>query len=329
MHYFTGQPALHFVHNINVLEALLEFALATKDMEFAQFIKKSYEWARSQGSPLTGFFPEYLKLWPDARTFENTETCAIAYMIQIAFGLSELGVGDYWDDVDRYLRNQFSENQLPAWKELGVEYWWHRVSGAFASWALPNEFNAPANIWTTFTLCCTANGARTLHRIWDKMINYNDGKLQLNLLLNRSSQWVDINSYIPYEGRLDISVKQPLKEISVRMPEWIKSGSKEVLCQINGEVSQFKWNGRYIYLNNLNANDAIVLTFPISERTVKEVIGKVDGKPVEYAFIIRGNNVVSISPPSKNEPYFYEKGSLYRSGKIPWKKAQRFILESN
>jgi hypothetical protein len=33
-------------------------------------------------------------------------------MIAVAMRLSEAGVKDYWDDADRWIRNQFAENQL-------------------------------------------------------------------------------------------------------------------------------------------------------------------------------------------------------------------------
>lgn len=327
LHYFTDRPSLHFAHHANALEGMIEYSLATKDMEFATFVKKSYEWARNRGSPLIGYFPEYIKLWPDNRDFEDTETCCIADMIQIAIGLTEMGVGDYWDDVDRFLRNQFSENQLPIARENGERYWWADVGGAFASWALPNEFDAPKNIWTSFTLCCTANAGRALHKAWSKMINYKDGSLKLNLLLNRASAWIDVNSYIPYEGRVDIKIKKPLKELLVRIPEWIQSGSKDVVCDINNTPRQFNWLDRYINLGAVNPNDAVVVKFPISERTQKETIGKVDGKPAEYTFIIRGNNVVDINPQGKTEPQYYRKGKQYRAGTVSWKKVKRFVNE--
>ncbi|RKY63651.1 MAG: hypothetical protein DRQ02_12405, partial [Candidatus Latescibacterota bacterium] len=327
VHYFTGRPALHFAHNATVLEALMEYALATNDKSLGEFVQKSYRWLLTTGSPLIGFFPEYIKLWPDNRRFEDTETCAIAYMIQLAVELTEMGIDDYWDDVDRFLRNQFAENQLPMYDSEGKMYWWHKVAGVFASWAFPNEFNAPSNIWTTFSLCCTVNAVRAMYKVWDKMIDYDKGNLQVNLLLNRASKWVDIHSYIPYEGRVDVRVKQPLNSLLVKSPEWIKAGSKEVICKVNGNAYSIEWEGRYIKVSSLKEGDLVVLTFPLSERVVKEVIGKVNGKPVEYTFIIRGNNVVNIKPPSRYEPHYYQKGKYYRNGEVRWKRVERFVID--
>ena len=37
-------------------------------------------------------------------------------------------------------------------------------------------------------------------------------RLSVNLLLNRASPWVDVDSHIPYEGRVDLKVKHGATE---------------------------------------------------------------------------------------------------------------------
>ena len=86
---------------------MLDHALATGDRELMEFVRKGYEYGRANGSALIGFFPEMI-----APVYPTAETCEIADMIAIALKLTEAEVGDYWDDVDRWVRNQFAENQL-------------------------------------------------------------------------------------------------------------------------------------------------------------------------------------------------------------------------
>ena len=69
--------------------------------------------------------------------------------------------------------------------------------------------------------------------------------------------------------------------------------------------------------------DKIVMTFPISERTVKEHIG-----PATYTMVLRGNTVVSIEPKGTNVP-LYQGREDYRSGKMPWKEVDRFVSAEN
>ena len=41
-----------------------------------------------------------------------SELCNVADMIALAIRFSELGLGDYWDDADRWTRSMFAEGQL-------------------------------------------------------------------------------------------------------------------------------------------------------------------------------------------------------------------------
>ena len=50
-----------------------------------------------------------------------------------------------------------------------------------------------------------------MYYIWQHILTYDQGKLRLNLLLNRASEWVDVCSYIPYQGKVEIVVKKPLE----------------------------------------------------------------------------------------------------------------------
>ena len=47
----------HFHSHTICLLNLLEYALAAQDGELLGFCRRSYEWARLQGSTLTGYFP--------------------------------------------------------------------------------------------------------------------------------------------------------------------------------------------------------------------------------------------------------------------------------
>ncbi len=54
-------------------------------------------------------FEQYLK-----RSVNSSETCEVADMIGLALKLTQAGVGEYWEDTDRWVRNQFVENQLTS-----------------------------------------------------------------------------------------------------------------------------------------------------------------------------------------------------------------------
>ncbi len=323
-------PALHFHHNGNAMAALSEYALATHDQEFVVFAQKGYEYGRSVGWPLVGFFPEYIDDWPDPRPYIDCETCATVDMIMMAINLSKLGQGDYWDDVDRYVRNQFTEMQMKNgdWIDHIAENYPNtpvepgedgdqvseRVVGSFSGWATANDYcaNVEENI---ISACCTGNGARAIYYVWENMLEFNNGLLSIHLLLNRASPWADVNSYVPYEGRVDVAMKITCN-VEIRIPEWVKH--EEVSCFVNNVPREPVFQGRYAQIGSVESGNVVTMDFPISERTVKTTIGG-----VSYTFIIKGNDVVAIDPPGKWHP-FYQRAK-YREKHVQWINRDRFV----
>ena len=51
--------------------------------------------------------------------------------------------------------------------------------------------------------CCTANGAVGLYYAWHGITRFDQssGTATVNLLLNRAAPWLDVDSWLPYEGR--------------------------------------------------------------------------------------------------------------------------------
>ncbi len=322
-------PALHFHHNANALEALSEYGLVFGDAQMLEFVRKGYEWARTTGSLVLGFFPEYIQDWPDDRGVIDCETCAVADMILLAVNLSRAGIADYWDDVDRCLRNQFAEMQITSTRwisrmvrdrpptllspEETSQGMPQRLLGDFAGWAGANDWFV--GVGPGIMHCCLGNASRALYAAWRYALEFKSGVLRVNLLLNRASPWADLDSYIPYSGRVDIRLKQAC-QLLVRVPEW--ASPPEAACEVNGHPRSLKWSGRYANVGQVEAGDLVTVSFPIGERTVSENIG---GQT--YTLIIRGNDVVSIQPQGTNCP-FYQR-ARYRTGRVRWRTVARCV----
>ena len=321
-----GKFGGHFhVHTI-ALASILEYGVVTKDPQTLEFVRKSYEWAKTQGSSLVGFFPEMVL----GGHYTGAEGCEIGDMIGIAVKLTQAGVGDYWDDADRWLRNQFAEQQVTdgSWvpgvaatqKGKPVEYNEtdqnvpESVVGGFLGRATANEagFVMPH--------CCTGNCLRALYYVWEHMLEKQGDELRVNLLLNRASEWADVYSYIPYEGRVDLKIKKSIPNVWVRVPEWIASGSADVAAKVNGAVRSVRWEGRYVNVGAAQPGNRITVTFSIAERTIKETIGA-----VPYTLVIKGNTVVSIDPPGKLGPFYLR--AHYRENTARWRTMRRFVPE--
>jgi hypothetical protein len=320
-------------HGIAML-AMFEYADALHDRDLLEFCRTAFEWARKPGpgsgeSMLVGWFPEfYVPHYP------SCEGCIVGDMLSMAVKLSAAGVGDYWDDVDRWVRNQFAEQQLTRaeWvyrlaereppKPVGpfevAEHAPERNIGAYAGGASANDF-ALGVASPGIGHCCTGTCTRAIYYVWENMLDYREGRLRVNLLLNRASRWADVYSYIPYQGRVDIKIKKSNRELLVRAPEWVATRSPRIECNVGGSPRPLAWAGRYLSAGAANAGDVVSLTFPMEERTVTEQIGG-----HSYTLVIRGNTVVSIDPPGKNVPLYLGREG-YRSNQVAWRRVQRFV----
>ena len=331
---FVDGPGLahwhfHFHGWVAALRGLLNYAMLTGDTDLMEFVRDGYDYGRNYGIARIGWFPEL--------TNKNAEceTCCIADMVAISIKLCDAGVGDYWDDVDRYVRNQLVEQQyinkdyLTKVSEAGPV---HKVDrpretdenviernlGGFAGRAMVDHDTDPWNMH-----CCTANGSQALYYAWEAITRFNDGMAQVNLLLNRASPWMDIDSYLPYEGKVVLKNKKA-KMVSVRIPRWVDKNKVKVKRKAG--VMKPMWSGSNLICNGLDADEEITVTFPIQERIEK---AKLYDK--EYTFTFRGNTVVDVKPGSTPQEYlkagyypFYVRDHM-RAEKAPMKTKERFI----
>jgi len=322
---------MHFHAHLHPLLGMLEYALAAGDAEMIQFVRKGYRYSktRTKMNTIVGYVPEHT-------TGTFSETCGVADMIHLAVKLTLAGAGDYWDDVDRWSRNQLAENQLtssdwvhdmikdmpaqpnptnPARAYCCTQNVPQRCIGCFAGRPSPNDWEPDGG--GDIMHCCTGNGTRAIFYVWQNILAFERGNLEVNLLLNRASPWADVDSSVPYEGRVDVKIKKDCN-LSIRIPEWVKPA--QTRCVVNGVKRPASWRGRYAGIGRVKGGEIATLTFPISERTdIVTIMGK------KYTLIRRGNDVVHIDPPGKYCPLYQR--AKYRSGEVRTKRVQRFVAD--
>ena len=335
--HFTG-IAMHFHGHLYPMLGMLEYGIAAGGWEMIQFVKKGYEFGTANMEPLLGYVAEVI----NPETYNTSEMCGVADMIAMGLKLIEAGAGDYWDDVDRWTRNHFAEGQLarsdwveemikdkPVKTPLKTEYFPHffepgdyttenvgeRSVGGFAGWPSVNDWQGHET--RSIAHCCTGNGTRAIYYVWENILHHQNGRLKVNLLLNRASPWADVNSHIPYQGRVDVKVKQA-RELSIRIPEWAKA--KDARCQVNGKERSLSWQARYAVVGRVRSGDEVTLTFPIAER-----IDRVQVEGHEYTLVRKGNDVISVDPPGKNHP-LYERDH-YRENQTRLRSVERFVAD--
>jgi hypothetical protein len=311
------------MHTYTLL-SILEYAKIVGDDDLVELVWRGYEYGKLCGESLTGYFPENLGSWE----FEQSELCEVADMIALGLKLTEYGVGDYLDDVDRWTRNMFAEGQLTPsrgeWLKQSAsklpvspvdptyqtaDHVVERNVGAFASFPYPNDWG------NLIVQCCTGNGTRSIYFLWENCVKYESGKLRVNLLLNRASRWADVNSHIPYAGQVDVKVKEPV-DLSVRIPEWVEPS--EVRVRVDEAERRLEWEGRYAVVRDVMPGEVATMTFPIAERQDTVWIEK-----RQYTLVLKGNDVVAIDPPGTDCPLYQREH--YRQDTTRWRRISRFV----
>jgi hypothetical protein len=303
----------HYHSHSMGMAGMLEYALATNDARVAQFVVDFYTYSRNFGISRIGWFPCFagpindvqqncLTSW-GAKTV-MMEGCDIGDMTFLATHLSTAGFGDYWEDIDMWVRNQLVEYQMidkDKLEEIVAGSPAHKIDpdtetddnviernvGAFMSSADPTV----GEPW--WTMCCNANCAfGGLYSAWKTIVQTTGDVSRVNLLLNRNSVALDVASYLPYEGKVVIRNKTSSK-VYVRVPRW--ANKKAVRGWVNHAELSLTWFGDYIVVDRLQRGDKITVTFPMVE-TVEKYKELTSG--IEYTIRLRGNTVVDISPRS-------------------------------
>jgi hypothetical protein len=145
---------------------------------------------------------------------------------------------------------------------------------------------------------------------------------------------LDIDSYLPYEGKVAIKNKTA-KSISVRIPYWVDK--KSVKSTVNGKKTTPFWIENYLVFKDVSAKDVVVIEFPMIETTEQHRGNSLQS--VKYTCKFKGNTLVDISPreEEENDGYSYYQGQgrekvypTYRrdhlkKDKAPMKKKVRYV----
>ena len=339
----------HFHARAIPLRGILEYATVANDDRVKEFVRRSYEYARMFAIPRIGWAPtggpkHY------GGNIGGCEGCYLGDLVALGVRLTDAGLGDYWDDVDCVVRNhlveaQFSDaEQLKAVSAASPPRPWdiegqgfepvfpgqstednviERTLGTFAGWA---GITAVIKPWVM--QCCTGNGTQGLYYAWESIVRCTDGKnAQVNLLLNRASPWLDVESHLPYDGKVVIRNKTA-ERVSVRLSSWIDR--RAVRCDVGGKAREPFRVGNYLVFDRLKPTDVVTLQFPVVEETISyTALARAWRLETVHKCTFRGNTLVDISPRDEAPMNYslYQRDHMRKGGPAPKKTVARFAAE--
>jgi hypothetical protein len=226
--------------------------------------------------------------------------------------------------VDAIVRNHLIAQQIIDLEEMrrlaGSEPEHDRLLSRFVG-----GFNQSMEGWINSTGphcwgCCTANGAIGLYYAWHGITRFDGETATVNLMLNRAAPWMDIDSYLPYEGKVVLHNKKARTAI-VRIPYWLDRANLAV--EVDGRPVLSQYNGNRLVVPNLKPDSLAMLTFPVPRSTEKYSVG---GR--QYTLELKGSTVVDVTPRSDSPDVYqyYRRTELARSS-TPTKQVTRFVAD--
>jgi len=284
----------HIHGHMAAFRGILDYATVTGDAGALEFCRDGYEWLRHNLSPQLGYG-------------EGFEGCCVADWPAMGIALSDAGMGDNWDDVDHAIRNAAAQYQCldkeslykigekyaerPRDSRFGAPYDFRyarsialdpvpgleetgdvveRSLGAIANFNVGGRYQGPVQMH-----CCTGNGVQAFYYGWEAAIRHSGGVSTVNLFFTRFSKWMDLISFLPYEGKVLINNKRS-GSINVRIPGWVLL--KSVRLSVNGNIITPDTSGRYIRLSGLTGAELIIIEFPQPVRKMSITLPNLNGR---------------------------------------------------
>jgi hypothetical protein len=208
------------------------------------------------------------------------EICALGDMLRLAVKLTEMGAGDFNEDIDRWMRNQIAESQIrggitieshpedPLKDRIGEKVIGLFFEDATHALAIPDTHNDQGDLTLQLVACGLGNVIHGIYDVWEHIAQIKGNALQVNLLLNKAAWYFDIKSEIPYRGAVHVSTRAdigPLAELDLRVPDGVDPSQVRVTA--NDAPVSFQWkNTDYVSVSNLRPNTRYTVTFPLVYR---------------------------------------------------------------
>ena len=275
---------------MDTFTGIIRCAAAGADLDHEAICRRAerlYLWVREHWTTDFGWVA-------DSVGSQTCETDTITSFIRLALELIRIGRHEYWNDIERAVRNQLVENQFRNVDRLHIADTTVRkgVSGAFESYAKPNTLLALQK--GTLEGCCIHGGMRGLFVAFQNAVTVSGDAIRVNLLLSNTRPQLDVVSFLPHQGRLELHT-QSQQPIWVRCPDWLKPDKAKVDGPGSLKVEN-KSKGPYLKLSGLTPGAKLSIDFDLPE---KEKSYTVAGNLYKAKWC--GDTVLELSP--CGEPY--------------------------
>ncbi len=284
------------------------------ESRYIEWARRVYDYASTHGAG-TG--------WVHAAvTFYNCETCGSSDLISLAALMGKAGYPEYFDHVERYIRNYIRAAQFfvtPAFESLyrqrrgndthaaeaGLKEL-RRFEGGFLGLIGINDQVA----WLTEDSremrmfgCCAPEGMRALHTSWANSVIETPERVLVNMSFNREVDSAKVISGLPAEGKLTVETSRTV-DVFLRPPSW--TPRNKVMARRAQEAVETVWGGpglAYIQFSQVQPGEQVTIAYPLVDFSSSWQPNP-DKPDLVVEFDWRGNTVTDVSPKAKYLPIY-------------------------
>jgi hypothetical protein len=287
---------------------MAHLAAITKEPRLVAWNKRLLDFYLSRGTDY-GWIPESM-------TFpRRSETCAVADVINMTAYMAQCGYPDYWDTVERFVRNYIHEAQFfvtPEYEQVyrSLHPGEEGDKGLEAARDFEGGFQGAMGIndrcyaGTTMDMmgCCVPEGMRSIYTAWSNTMVRNKSGVSVNMCFDRDAPEAKVTSFAPKQGRMSVTAKVA-DSFRLRPPSW--APRDRVKAYRNGTGTELKWDGSYVVFEKVAPNDVLTLTWPVLQMVQKQNVKNEPGQPDrEIAITWQGNTVLKLDPPGAVLPLY-------------------------
>jgi len=149
--------------------------------------------------------------------------------------------------------------------------------------------------------------------VWHNIVTKDSAGVWVNISISRDTEWVVVNSHMPYEGRVEIEVRDA-PVLFVGVADW--ADKAQVALSVNRRTVDKSWNGDYLRIESLKSGDIVEVNYLLRRLTQTQFVG--GWYDVQWI----GDTVVAVDSTNSTLQYsspmyglLYQRGAF--SGKAP------------
>lgn len=321
----TGAFRKHVHLHTHEIWGMAHLGAVVKEPRYLDWAERAYRFVLSQGTDY-GWYPEYIP----QREY-RTEICVVGDMTSIAACLARGGRPEFWDHVERAVRNELRRAQFsltPAFVDLFRRLHQDKpaseveaaltdlikleggfvAQSAFNDWVgCPNpKMGAPGLYANGIQMmgCCPPEGMRGLWEAWRGSVEERHEGVFVNLTFTREHPAAAVTAFEPAAGRLEVRVRKA-GAFYLRPPAWAERAA--VTLSRNEAASRLEWGGpagAYVVCRDARPGEQLTLRWPVPHFVQVFVPQSVPGRSEPLTVEWLGNTVRSVSPKGVYLPMF-------------------------